>query len=331
MMHMRSTIIENHKIQTNHRSDRLNAIHRNLSLMAKAMELSRLFSREHLPVMVLQGMTVVRAYSNPALRPMEDIDLLVRCRDMDRLKQILETVGYSPTPFYPDLLEKDGLLLDVHTHPLNLDRIRSRRFLFPENIAPLWRRAAPFFDGEEGGLLQPDPLDNFILLCVHSLKHSYSLKKWLEDLQIFTAKWREDEAGWVALVQRARFWQQERPVLYGLMLVEAVLGEKMPRDVLSELGMTHLTAVEKRILRLKAAGFASDRLCLALWFYTIHGWGRRLRFLWESVFPRRAVMAQVRGRPAESLGPADYLRRGTQALRLAAGDAAALIRGLFTS
>jgi hypothetical protein len=309
----------------------LAVIQRNLSLLVRAMELSRLFSKGNLEVMVLQGLTVVRSYPNPALRPMEDIDLLVRRRDMDRMKQALKTAGFSPTPLYPDLFEKDSLLLDVHVHPLNLDRIRSRRFLFPENIAPLWRRAAPFFEGEKGGLLQPDPVDNFILLCAHALKHSYSLEKWLVDLTILMSKWWEDEAGWTELVRRSRFWRQERPVLYGLMLVEAMLGEKIPRVVLLELGMDRLTAVEKRILRLKAAGFASDRLCMALWFYTIQGWGRRLRFLWESVFPRRAVMAQVRGRYAENLRPADYLRRGGQAMRLAACDAAALIRALFTS
>ncbi len=326
MMPMKSTIIEHHKNQMNHSSDGLAIVHRNLSLLAKALELSRLFSVENLSVMALQGMTVVRAYQHPGLRPMEDIDLLVRPKDMDRARQVLEKSGFRSRPLYPDLLEKEGVLLDVHTHPLNLDRIRSRRFLFPEDVSPLWSRAVPFFDGEAGGLLQPDRWDNFILLSAHALKHSYSLEKWLVDLKIIMAGWREDDADWAELIRRARFWRQERPVLYGLMLVEAMLGERMPRGVLSGLGVEQLTVVEKRILRMKAAGFASDRLCMALWFFMIEGWGRRSRFLWETVFPGRAVMGQVRGRRAESLVAADYLRRGMEAISLASGDMATLFR-----
>jgi len=101
--------------------------------------LSELLQQHKLSALALQGLSLMPIYNTPGIRPMGDMDLLVKPDERDRIVSLLQEFGYSiPNPVYPNNLIKNSLWLDVHTHILNLDRIRSRRHVFPvELIAPV--------------------------------------------------------------------------------------------------------------------------------------------------------------------------------------------------
>jgi hypothetical protein len=287
-----------------------------LAVVAKAIALSDLLTQAQIPVIALQGLSVVKLYGDPGLRPMLDADLMVRPGDKESLKELLLKAGYRmPRPLYPDLLSKDGVLLDIHTHVLDLDRIENRRHLFPEDLTTMWERATRCFD-QHDYLLILDLFDNIVALAAHALKHSYSRLIWLVDLHELLLRATNNSDGWERVVERARLWKQERILLYALMLVERIFDLKVPTWVKSNLGIERLKILEKYIIRLRLKGFISNEVCMVLWLHNIRGMGNRLKFVTETVFPRHEIMSQIVLRGSGKVKRLDHARRVVHTIKL---------------
>ncbi|MCD4717740.1 MAG: nucleotidyltransferase family protein [Desulfobacterales bacterium] len=294
---------------------------RTLAILKEAEVLSTRLEKARIPVIALQGLPLIKTlYQDPGLRQLGDMDLMVKPGDKDRLKELLCQAGFlSPYPNYPDLLFKSDVLIDIHTHVLNLDRIKSRRYLFPENLVPMWEKAIPLFD-QADGLLILDPCDNFIALAAHALKHSYSRLIWLVDLHEFFIKWANNAIGLDELIGRARFWHQERVVLYALILVERIFDLKIPFWVKRELGILELGMLEKHLIRLKLRGLSSNELCIALWLFNIKGIGKKLKFMKENLFPKHEIMAQIFEKSPLASNASVYAKRIGQGIILVSED-----------
>ena len=264
-----------------------------LAIVEKAEAIASRLEQAQIPVIALQGLSLIRVYGDPGFRPLGDVDLMVKSSHKGRLKGLLWEAGYTmPAPIYPDLLCKDGIWVDIHTHILNLSRIQSRRYLFPEDLSPMWERAILFSD-KSRGLLILDPYDSFIALAAHALKHSYSRLIWLVDLHESLLKWVRNPDGWEGIVERTQFWQQEKVVLYSLIQMERIFDLKVPLWVKHDLGIQRLNILEKHLIRLKLRGFSSEELCYGLWLCNIKGAGRKFSFFRETIFPRDDIMAQI--------------------------------------
>ncbi len=117
-----------------------------LAILSKVEALASKLEEAHIPVLALQGLSLLSIYKNPCLRPLGDADLMVKANHKGKLKSILWGTGYRmPSFMYPDLLCQDGIWVDIHTHILNLERIRSRQYLFPEDLASMWVRVTFLF------------------------------------------------------------------------------------------------------------------------------------------------------------------------------------------
>jgi hypothetical protein len=287
-----------------------------LSAVRSAKKLSCEFQRAGLSGIALQGMSLLDLYTDPGLRPLGDIDILVKGTDRVRIDRMLYKMGFRVSdPTHPELFCKGTLWVDIHTHLLNLDRIRTRQYLFPSDLSPLWKRAIPLF-AESTGLLRPDPLDNIVALSAHSLKHGYSRTIWLVDLyELLRAQTHSHEA-WKAVIDRTRFWGQEKTVLFGLMVLEGLMGMQVPGWVTRELGSSRLGSVEKYLLRLRRKGFTSGEFCIPLWFYSIKGYANRMRFLLETLYPENQVMNQIFVHARNEKRIHQLLKRTGQALRM---------------
>jgi hypothetical protein len=267
--------------------------HRTLGIVAEAERLSQGFEQAGIQVIALQGLSLLSIYGDLGLRYLDDVDLMVRESDKNHLKALLREDGYqNPIDVYPDLLHKEGLKIDIHTHVLNLDRIRARSYLFPEDLTPMWERAIPIFD-QTDGILILDPYDNFIALAAHVLKHSYSRLIWLVDLRELLLKLAKSNVGWDRIIERSRFWKQEKVVLYALTLMEGIFSMKAPFWVKSALGIQKLNIFERHLLRLKLRGFSSNEFRIGLWLCNIKGIGKKLEFIRETIFPKDEVMVQI--------------------------------------
>lgn len=265
----------------------------NLECLSEAEGISHHLEASGASAMVLQGLPVLKRYRYPGLRPMGDMDILVRPHEKGRVIDLLRQCGYTVSnPVYPNILYRGSVWLDIHTHVLNLDRIEAREYLFPKNVSALWQRAKPFFRGSQG-LLRPNPYDGVILQAAHALKHSYNRMIWLVDLLESLRFLIHDKNDWITLIDRCRFWHQEKVVLYSLIILKGTLGFELPGWVETNLGFQKLNPIENHLLRLKVNGFSSSEYCMALWLFTVDGFHNRLRFFKETLFPRQDIMDQI--------------------------------------
>ena len=98
----------------------------------KALEqLEEALAVEKIEIMTLKGASLLsHIYPKVGMRPMEDIDLMIQPPDRERLVRLLQLMGYQQNPKRIYSFKKDKIILDIHTHPLNIDRIPSRAGLF---------------------------------------------------------------------------------------------------------------------------------------------------------------------------------------------------------
>lgn len=299
---------------------------RTRAALSVAKSLSAPLSAARLPVVMLQGVSLFDLYPDPGLRPLGDLDVMVRPRQKEALKDLLSAQGFrSLQGAYPDLLTRNDLSIDVHSHILNLDRIETRSLIFPENLAAMWRASVPLFPGTPD-LRRLDPFDNFIALAAHALKHSYARLIWLVDLNELALLLSRQSGGWRKLGEHARRWRQQKIVAYALILLEGLFGLSVPGKVKKTMGFDRLNVVERHLLRLRREGFSSTLLCNALWLQNIRGAGNRIRFIRETVYPKPPVMRQIFYRDARGPDQTGYfLKRSRQAVWQLASETARLL------
>jgi len=111
------------------------------------------------------------------------------------------------------------------------------------------------------------------------------------------------------MVDYARFWQQEKVVLYALILMERLFKLKVPWLVNRELGNQRLSDLEKHLIRLKLRGLSSNELSIPLWLCNIKGAGKKLIFMKKTILPQGKVMAQIFPRKSQTKTTIAYVQR----------------------
>ena len=192
-------------------------------------------------VIGLKGAFLAEAvYGDVALRPMVDVDLLVREADLDKAQAVLIDIGGVQQEFediesrikwryhLPQVIVRD-LAVEIHwtiaplIGPVRVD------------AAGLWDRARPaVIAGVEVLALCPENL--LLHLCLHAA-YNESLGGGLRplcDIAETTHRFR-DEIDWVKVAERAREWGASRYVGLALHLAGSLLGAGVPDDVLEHL------------------------------------------------------------------------------------------------
>lgn len=155
------------------------------------------FRARGIPLMALKGMVLAETlYPEPACRPMEDLDLLVRPEDLPAAGETLIGLGYTDVTFGPEDFRDPvtGLVVDLHAELLNATRLPVRRLAWEPDLPAWWDRAHPF--GPPGsGLRAPDPADHLRYLCVHAwLHHGLARPLSLVDIALLAARQAEPGA-----------------------------------------------------------------------------------------------------------------------------------------
>lgn len=176
----------------------------------------------------------LRCYPEPGLRPMADLDLLVRVEDLPRLARLLAVAGYvrrdrpedppANTAFEHDFHDPSlGIDLDVHT------AVDWPEVLGVDTAGLLTRRER---HGETGIPLLPLP-DLLLNVATHALRdfREASSRALVDAHYVLERMGRP----WEAVVDRARVWRT-RPALRLLLLrMHRYADEPVPDAALREL------------------------------------------------------------------------------------------------
>ena len=304
-----------------YRSAAVNAVH--LQLLER---LEGALQKAKMNVLTLKGASLLNhVYADPGLRPMEDLDLLVRSRDRDRFEGILRKMGYRPTSERSHRFIQGPSLIDIHRDPLNTDRIPSRAGLLPLGLEALWERSVPWNPRHER-IRRPDDADNLFLLMHHQLKHSFSRIIWLMDVWFLL---RNKEARFLSkLSARAKSLNQHRPLSYVFYLLKGFFDYEIPQGSGADPRGPGLSWFERRLLNVRFMGAPFEHTDFFLSLYCLRGFKKKGRFVWDNVFPPRAVLEEEANIGSGHRAHGLHMDRFFHLARLAAGQFLALVRVL---
>jgi hypothetical protein len=302
----------------------------NLLLQREASGLLRRFAEHGIPVILLKGLHLAElVYGDLTLRPMADIDLLVRRGDFARVETLLADLGYQGPArdderrrqylerhFHVPYRGPAGSVVEIHWHlvppfsPIALD------------IDAVWSRAERrMLAGVDVFLLSP--LDLLVYLCLHATaEHQLGMGLRLV-LDIDQAVRRySGEVDWEQVVEVAAAWRAERFVFCGLWLAQTLFGADVPDAALDRLrtspSLDRLTADLRAYLLTMEPVPAAPPVEMLQAALAAEGWRRRTFALLQSVFPAPRALRKTYARPRAPwvyvwyiLRPADLvLRRG---------------------
>lgn len=216
-------------------------------------ELSKVFEAlrsKNIAVMLLKGMALVHTvYESLALRPMNDVDILVKEGDLREIRSSLHDLGYDPPESQPDLdgreaveychyfdqikfYNKDRIMFDTHFRLLNMG-------VPAADERTVWERACEVTLRDGGTALVPSPEAMLLHLCFHANHHHYSRIMHFCDINE-TYRRYADTLDWEYLhgivVQRrlgASFY-------HTLLFTRELMGADMPDDLLDRFKPRHI-------------------------------------------------------------------------------------------
>jgi hypothetical protein len=201
------------------------------------------FEKEGIDVIQLKGAWLAKNYyPDPALRPMEDLDLLLRKKATKRSKECLMRLGYLLAEgateeawekkhfHFPFLKQTNALPILVELH----HDIRAKSDFIDSEIKEFWHHSTPV--SKEYRHLLKIPMEYLLLhLFAHSyLNFSGSLSlRMLSILDIaFVLKRYQSDIDWILIERRAREWGMQRQVYFCLYMMRSLLDVPLNGDVL---------------------------------------------------------------------------------------------------
>jgi Uncharacterised nucleotidyltransferase len=210
-------------------------------LAARWGEATSVLRQAGVEALTLKGIALAHTiYPEPGLRPMADIDLLVRPADRLRAIEALGRLGYrTPGPEAERLgesrcfaeLVRGGVLLDLHW-----DIARYLRFegVVRVDHEGLWSRARPLVLAEGRGLALC-PEDTLLHLVLHlTLGSDFARVLWYADIDALIRRYAA-ELDWDRVVDEARRWRIRALTDWTLRVVGASFGTPLPLDLAERL------------------------------------------------------------------------------------------------
>jgi hypothetical protein len=200
---------------------------------------------QDMPVIVLKGAHLAKVvYDNIALRPMDDVDLLVRETDLASIEKKLLGIGYMRSGtkrlvvshHLPAFIKPDAVTIEVHKTIVRLiDDYKNQHDPFKIDIDEIWAGArAATIAGVKTLVLSPTDL--LLHLCLHTSYHhrfGIGLRAFCDIAA--TIRHYGDEMDWEQLQLAAHRWRAKRYVYLTLYLARELLEAPVPEKVLNVL------------------------------------------------------------------------------------------------
>lgn len=217
---------------------------RNLRMLNELTMLFHSFKDAGIETMLIKGLAISEIlHKNISLRPISDIDLLIKEDDFKRLRKLLQKHGYTSTPSLPDLngfegvqyahcfdqikfSKKDQTHLDIHFRLLNMGYPRS-------DDRQVWKRAMQVKIADFEAFV-PSPEDMLLHLCYHANYHRFRQLRYFHDISE-VIKIFGDEIDWASVLRTARERRFETSLYYTLYFTNELLIPPVPANVLQKL------------------------------------------------------------------------------------------------
>lgn len=297
---------------------------RNLTLFQELRRILKVLSNAGIKAMVLKGAALAETvYGNPALRPMSDLDLLIRKEDFMKAERQLLDLGYSlaTIEFSKWYAERFGggrlyvkmagfpMYVDIHwnitTPSVKLDN--DKRYA---EIDRIWNEARPMKVAGVDTLSMP--VEDLILhISVHLAAHHLQFRLiWLKDICELAYQY-QGQINWDKIVEDARYLKLSQPVYSCFKCAKEWLDAPIPGEVFSKFKSSHNNNLETKFHNL-LTHMDGDKMGVIEHFYqylSIPGIGDKGLFLFRAMFPSIAYMRNRYSIPRSKLVYLYYLYR----------------------
>jgi Uncharacterised nucleotidyltransferase len=218
---------------------RANAV-RSLILVAELVKIMDAFRSEGIQAIPYKGpVLAVQAYGDVTLREFEDLDIVLRQRDMPKANDVLTGLGFRPK--FPWILspgatsalvpgeynycdEDRRMMVELHTE------LTLRHFPVPPDLNDLARRLVPVaLSGHDVWTFAPE--DALPILCIHGSKDFWERISWIADLSELVQA--HAQLDWDRVFLCAESLRARRMLHLGLALAVELLGAPLPDAILS--------------------------------------------------------------------------------------------------
>ncbi len=270
------------------------------ALMHEVPKLIEALARQGVPVVLLKGASLRVTLYEAGLRPMGDIDFLIRPSDRDTTALVLSALGYRcvttpgtapDPPWEATWRQENAPHVWVEPHwafwPLSPTRHAAA-------LTEMWQRALPAtVDGVSTRVLGPE--DALLHFCVHLPAHED--QRWLVPVCDIGALMQHHEGrwDWNALVERARVLGVSCFLDYSLRLAATAIDAPVPPELLAGLRREHSPTADLTRSALRTAPGRARTLTLQV--LSERGAVARTRLLIRWVFlPRHHITRRYRVR-----------------------------------
>ena len=264
----------------------LACLSRNTLLLHEFAKILVLLKQNNIPVIVLKGAALAEdVYENVGLRPMSDIDILVRVEHLHKTALLFSRQGNL-------LKDPSKVVLDLHW---NIDRSFVE---LPMDVADIWKRSRTIYI-EKTPALALSIEDQLLNVVSHVTFHHFLDDKTLRTLcdirEIIHHRGREMD--WEQVVFRADQWKMRKALFLCLFLSRELLHARVPEDILQRLerGGIPLRIKEwtmDRVFRREPIPFSLSPHFWRLWRPGDPLMGR-LRTLVRLLFPPKEFLVKV--------------------------------------
>jgi hypothetical protein len=282
------------------------------------------FKKSGLKVIVLKGAALAeKVYGNIALRPMSDIDLLVKEEDMMHVNKQLMLLGYSPADASVDDIdfssayltsldyrspEENSVSFHIHWHFVN-STIPNETYIKNIKMEDVWKDAENTkIAGIEALVMSPHHL--LIHLSEHALRVTHSLSKlsFLCDINE-AVNFYQDRLDWSRVIDETYTFNLEKMVYLSLFFSAKFLAAPIPEDVLSSIKPKRFSCWEKIFMKAVSNNKQFPGLSYLVHLSLNRGPFNKIKFIWRTFVPPRQFIAQRSYIPLSRVSLRHYIHR----------------------
>jgi hypothetical protein len=276
----------------------------NVLLFAELQDVLTAFRASGVEAIVLKGAALAETvYGHIGLRPMCDIDILMKPENTDAVGAILLGLGYRPAPNNPAAYIKTDTLpvmVDVHTALAHLNDDEMNR---------VWREAKDaVIAGVPARILSCE--DTLVHIIRHmSFAHGFVSEKWLRDIDRLARHYRR-EIDWKTVIARLEQCRLVAPARYIFAKAARELSTPIESWVHAELKAKDKNPVQSFLFRL----LLSQKKSIPYFDYLLpvlitEGFFHKIKLILRWLFPPRGIIKNRFGISHPVLIPLCYAAR----------------------
>ena len=259
------------------------------------IRIQSLFEANHIEVMPLKGMALLFCvFKDIALRPMADIDILIKKEDAQKADNLLLGSGYTHNcgPFEYSRIKSDiPVCLDMQYEIWYLKTMSKRRCAM-YGIEQIWRDARRIYldDGSSAKIMLPEDL--LINVAAHAaLDHSRPTWIWLNDIAAICRAYK-DRMTWSVLLDKITSYSLEVPFYRLFKSVKDEFDAEIPQFIIDKLKPGKNKFFEAKLQDLALKSPAVTWLGHLLRIFTNSRLSGKIRLILFYLFPDKEFMIE---------------------------------------